>query len=152
MIVLKILWLNNPAIWLAENIKAKELLEALPHWCYLLSVCSRRQYRSTSGHTLQTMECQFSRFLDFYLNVNNHNELEAYLKPCQTSKMLLFAKIIDGFQLLTVCAKKKFILDVWQGSEYASVIYPKCSWWKITQFDNDNSIYLDHFGLELTWK
>ena len=39
---------------------------------------------------------------------------EAYLEPCQTSKMALFAKIInDSFA-------KSSILDVGQGSEYTS--------------------------------
>ena len=41
-----------------------------------------------------------------------------YSEPCQTSKMELFAKIVNG-KLLTPFAKG-FILDVWQGSEYAS--------------------------------
>ena len=34
----------------------------------------------------------------------------AYLEPCQTSKMELFEKIVNGF--------KGSILDAWQGSEY----------------------------------
>ena len=37
----------------------------------------------------------------------------------QTSKMELFPKIVNGFQLLTIFAKR-FILDVWEGSEWAS--------------------------------
>ena len=35
--------------------------------------------------------------------------------------MKIFSKIFKGFQLLTVFLKTS-ILDVWQGSEYASVI------------------------------
>ena len=40
-------------------------------------------------------------------------------KPSQTSKMLLFAKIINCIQPLAVFAKSS-ILDVLLGSEYAS--------------------------------
>ena len=40
---------------------------------------------------------------------------EVYPEPCQTSKLGLFAKIDHN------CFPKSFILDVWQGSEYASV-------------------------------
>ena len=46
--------------------------------------------------------------------------LEAYSEACQTSKMELFAKTINGWKSLTIFAKIS-ILDVWQGSEYTSV-------------------------------
>ena len=49
---------------------------------------------------------------------------EAYSEPCQTSKMALLAKIVGVFQPLTVFVKS-FILDVWQGSEYASADHIK---------------------------
>ena len=42
----------------------------------------------------------------------------AYSEPYQQYKMERFAKIINGFQLLTIFAKQS-LLDVWQGSEYA---------------------------------
>ena len=47
---------------------------------------------------------------------------KASLGPRQTSKMKVFEKIVDGFQLITIFAKSS-ILDIWQGSEYASVTY-----------------------------
>ena len=40
-----------------------------------------------------------------------HNISEEYSESCQTSKMELFAKILNGFQLLTIFAKSS-ILDV----------------------------------------
>ena len=46
---------------------------------------------------------------------------EKYSELCQISKMESFAKIVNGFQSLTIFAKR-YILDVWQGSEYASWI------------------------------
>ena len=46
-------------------------------------------------------------------------QTEAYSEPCQTSKIESFAKIVNGFMPLTIFAKRS-ILDVWQGSEYAS--------------------------------
>ena len=42
--------------------------------------------------------------------------LEAYLEPCQTSKMEFHAKIINGFWKFNIFAKK-FIVDVPQDSE-----------------------------------
>ena len=44
---------------------------------------------------------------------------EAYSEPSQTSKMELFARIIKGFQLLTIFIKSS-ILDIRLGFEYAS--------------------------------
>ena len=44
---------------------------------------------------------------------------KAYLKPCQTSEIKLFAKIVNGFHPLTIFAKSS-IFDVWESSEYAS--------------------------------
>ena len=44
---------------------------------------------------------------------------EAYSEPCQTSKMEVFTKIVNGFSFLTIFAKSS-ILDVWQDSEFAS--------------------------------
>ena len=46
---------------------------------------------------------------------------EAYLKPSQTSKKELFAKIINSWKPLTTFAKST-ILDGPLGSEYASTI------------------------------
>ena len=44
---------------------------------------------------------------------------EACSGPCQTIKMECFAKIVNSFGPSTIFAKRP-ILDVWQGSEYAS--------------------------------
>ena len=43
---------------------------------------------------------------------------QAFLEPRQSSKRELFLKIVNSFQPLTIF-KKAFILDVWQGFEYA---------------------------------
>ena len=37
---------------------------------------------------------------------------ETYSGHCQISKMEYFEKVVDGFELLTIFAKR-FILDVW---------------------------------------
>ena len=44
-----------------------------------------------------------------------------YSELCQASNMELSAKIVNGWNLLTIFAKRS-ILDVWQGSKYASTI------------------------------
>ena len=46
----------------------------------------------------------------------------AYLEPYQTSKMELFAKTANAWKQLIIFAKCS-ILDVWQGSEYASALF-----------------------------
>ena len=43
----------------------------------------------------------------------------SYSETCQTCKMEYFAKIVNGFETLTIFAKRS-VLDVWQGFEYAS--------------------------------
>ena len=50
---------------------------------------------------------------------------EAYSEPSQTSKMEFFAKIVNGFQLLTISAKRS-IVDVWQCLEYTYDIAVTC--------------------------
>ena len=46
--------------------------------------------------------------------------VEAYSGPYQPSKMKFFVKIVNDFQQSTIFTKSS-IVDVWQGSEYASV-------------------------------
>ena len=55
---------------------------------------------------------------------------EAYSELCKLCKMEVFAKIVNGFQLITIFAKSSF-LDVWQGSEYATINKSK---WIFNQF------------------
>ena len=45
---------------------------------------------------------------------------QMYSEPCQTSKKELFAKTVNSWMPLNIFTKSS-ILDVWQGSEYASV-------------------------------
>ena len=45
--------------------------------------------------------------------------LEAYSEPSQTSKLEVFAKIVNGFSFLTIFAKSS-IVDIWKDSEFAS--------------------------------
>ena len=47
-----------------------------------------------------------------------------YWGPSQTCKMALFAKIVNGWKTLNIFAKSS-ILDVWLGSECASVLWQK---------------------------
>ena len=44
---------------------------------------------------------------------------EAYSEPCQTSKMEVFTKIVNGLSFLTIFTKSS-ILDVLQDSEFGS--------------------------------
>ena len=48
---------------------------------------------------------------------------EVYSEPCQMSKKGYFAKLVNGFWEMAFNAifTKSPILDVWQGSDYASV-------------------------------
>ena len=56
--------------------------------------------------------------IDFYNSIS-----EAYSEPCAPSKTDRFAKVVNGFQLLTIFAKYS-ILDVWQSPEYVSAKKP----------------------------
>ena len=62
----------------------------------------------------------------FRLRVNSQNDffsIEAHLEPCQISKMEFLARIVSGFQPLLATLAKSSTLDVWQGSEYASIFH-----------------------------
>ena len=50
-------------------------------------------------------------------SVTLEDNSEAYSKPCQTSKMEVSTKIVNGFSFLTIFVKI-IILDVWQDSEF----------------------------------
>ena len=52
----------------------------------------------------------------------NLSNPEAYSKPCQASEIKCCAKIVNRWKLLTFFLKH-YILNVWQGSEYTSLIY-----------------------------
>ena len=59
---------------------------------------------------LQQVDCFYNR-LDLYRHLYCYRKYyvcgsEAYLKPCQISTMILFVKIVNGWKLLTVLAKK----------------------------------------------
>ena len=58
---------------------------------------------------------------------NNLSSPVPYSEPCQSFKMECFAKIVSGQKLLTLFVKGS-TLDVWQGSEYASVICHSFFW------------------------
>lgn len=65
--------------------------------------------------------------VDWFLNVSVSAEIplnqpeiaEAYLEPCQISKMEPFERIVNKRQQLTILAKNPK-LNVWAGCEYAS--------------------------------
>ena len=53
---------------------------------------------------------------------------KAYSEPCQISKMEFSAKIVNGFQLLTIFAKNS-MLDVWHDSEYSAHHKASINFW-----------------------
>ena len=55
----------------------------------------------------------------FYGSEQNAYYSEIYSEQCQTCKIEHFEKISEGFELLTIFAKR-YIWNVWQGYEYAS--------------------------------
>ena len=55
----------------------------------------------------------------------SHNS-EVYSEPCQTYKMEIFGKIVNGFQLLTIFSPSS-ILYVRLGSKYAFAIKMEAS-------------------------
>ena len=71
-------------------------------------------YRIISGQFVATYRLNSKIYANFVF--------EAYSKPCQTSKMEIFAEFFlemySGFQSLNIFAKSSS-LHVWQGFEYA---------------------------------
>ena len=47
-----------------------------------------------------------------------------YLEPCQTSMIEFFFEYISQLTAANHFRKKKLIMDVWQGSKYASALKP----------------------------
>ena len=78
--------------------------------------------KTNQKHTLSLV------FQGFVFQVLGHqssvlqDHAEAYQKSCQTSKMERSAKIVNSLKSLIFFANRS-ILDVWQGSEYASAMY-----------------------------
>ena len=74
---------------------------------------------------LADFQIYISVYLQFYLVSKFRgwtlfgNIPQAYSHPCQTRKMEVFAKIVNGFQLLTLCIKIS-ISGVSQGSKFVS--------------------------------
>ena len=60
-----------------------------------------------------------SRVTGFLVKILSEQTSEVYPEPCQISKLELFVKKINGFQLLTIFMKRS-VLDVYQASGYVS--------------------------------
>ena len=60
--------------------------------------------------------CLWQIFLSPFLN-----SAEVYSEPCQSSKIECYAKIVNGWQQLTIFAKHS-ILDFCHSSGYASAV------------------------------
>ena len=70
-----------------------------------------------------------SDVVQFFQNCRRISEsnIVAYPELRQTSQMELLAKVVNGFQPLTVFARNS-VLDVWEGSEYASILKWRGTW------------------------
>ena len=62
----------------------------------------------------------FSWFIIYFAYSSSY--VVSYSESNQRSKMKLFAKIANGWKLLTIYPKS-LVLDFWQDSEYASDMY-----------------------------
>ena len=51
--------------------------------------------------------------------------IDAYSKTYEKSKMELYMKIFGGFQVLTSFGNSA-VLDVWQDTEYVSILFYAC--------------------------
>ena len=76
----------------------------------------------TNKHMLSIVSSLENSCSFFFCYFKSHSE--AYSEPFKTSKMKLLPKIVSVFQPLNIFTKN-FILDVWQSSDYASVIFSK---------------------------
>ena len=101
-------------------------------------------YYVTRSHTIIV----FRKLFITHYSWTSSEYPEAYLEPSRTSEMELFAKIVKGFQPLTIFAKS-FILDVGLGSVDSSGlpdcvlgIYQARRWWRCwCKFTGRNKVY-----------
>lgn len=63
-----------------------------------------------------------------YRPVHNFKNTEAYSELSQKSKMDIFAKILNNFQLLFTF-EKSAVQNIWQGFIYTTGICPFCLYW-----------------------
>ena len=88
------------------------------------------------------------------LNIPGKDDVEAYSEPIRTSNMLLFAKIVKGYLLLTISAKVS-TLHVWLGSENAFGIFRPFMNEKVCRYTNAdliNSLYVRVHIKIILWK
>ena len=92
----------------------------------LIPEVGRRKFHVDSSKNLRVLLQMNNGFVCFHLIYIYFSRLpvrlivsETYSKPCQTSKLELFANIINGFHIFSTFHFKSFILDVCQGSKYA---------------------------------
>ena len=79
--------------------------------------CKCRWFRKCERNDLRFCMRKWYLMLLFELRYGQTGKNDkGIFRSCQTSKIELLAKIVNGFQLLPICAKSS-ILNLWQGSE-----------------------------------
>ena len=92
---------------LFDGLLAKSTLGSSVTFLFLVKVSLNKNISNVS-----------KRFYIISVNAEKWLKSEVHSEPCQ-SKMHSFAKIVNGWKLLTISIKRS-ILDVWQGSESPS--------------------------------
>ena len=86
--------------------------------------CLYFRMKKTDAHLLQTflnpglLKSLLKSLIYKTISTKRIPKAKVYIGHSQTCKMLLLRKLVNGFQPFSA---KNSILDVWQGSEYASV-------------------------------
>ena len=92
-------------------------MKQIPNWKQLLQLYETNSQLETATTIIwNKFPIGNSRPIERYFT----SLIQRYSEPCQTSKLELFANIVNSFQPLTNFVKLS-ILGAWRGSEYASV-------------------------------
>ena len=129
--------------WLCLKKKKRDKLQSNPIWAFYMIFEFLVRQRTSSFTRLciglsEGSKCREANNVMFffyllrgvsgYVNVTILLDLlyisKAYPEFCQTVKMKLFTKIVSNWKLSTIFAKG-FILDIWQGTKFASEF---CEW------------------------
>ena len=108
-----------------SNLMQNVISKTYYFWCHVtitlfFSELKIQNPKSIQKEFLKATSAKYISQQVFIWSVDSNSSIQdAYSEPCQISKLQLFAKKVNGFQPLTIFAKR-FILNAWQGSAYAS--------------------------------
>ena len=111
----EILRISLYSVWMREN--ADQNNSKYGHFLRSASLMDQYFYTNPQGNMrLPYQNLSDTIITDFIWSYERHSD------PWYTSKMEILVTLVKCFQVLPISAKRS-ILDIWHGSEYASVLW-----------------------------